>query len=276
MTDDPKRDDTTPDPPADLEQPAAPAVHGTELWGGPRRIEGLPGMPTIATKEEYWRALNDAGLRMQDQQESATGPAPLEPRDIDAPPVLPPVDVPPLSQSEASVLGAFTAILRRYGLKETVWCEDCLARRRMHGCRMLVQSNLVLLKCRCGEAAYRPPVGTTDLVLSNLSQIAKTRLDRTTGSVFTKFGPEARDVVYLHDMEVRLILSYLAVLRRRHKEPLLYHDACCTKGWPKPEDEAIAIAATPEQLILLCKCRQLFWRATPAEPPVVTPRPVVH
>jgi hypothetical protein len=258
----PTADFPTSDVLVDKLQDAAPekrttiAVHDDELWGGPRRIDGLAGRPYVETKTQYWRLLNEAGVHMQDQQESVTGPA-REPvphlgLELEPEPV-----VAPMTQEEAHVFGAVTAIWNRYELKESIWCDDCFARGRYAACRMQVSTKQVLLQCRCGIARYVPPVGTTDLVLSQLPTIGGVRPDLTSGSVMTEAGPVYRPTAVLHDMEALILHRYLRALVARHKEPRLFHRACWS-GNPLAEDQAVAIAASPEQLVLTCACRTLF------------------
>ncbi|RPJ82872.1 MAG: hypothetical protein EHM13_08350, partial [Acidobacteria bacterium] len=67
------------------EQPApserSAAIHGDELWGGPRFIENAESEPVyVETQAQYWELLRKNGLRMRDQQESTTGDGPPVPR----------------------------------------------------------------------------------------------------------------------------------------------------------------------------------------------------
>jgi hypothetical protein len=250
-------------PPAPLEpvpDPKTPpekqtvAVHDDRMWGGPQYVDGLPGRPLVTSKSQYFQLLNDAGLRIKDQQESTTGPK-HDPAPV--PQMPPPIVVAPMTQEEAHIYGAITAVFRHYELVETVWCEDCFARGRHHGCRMRVTPKHVLLECRCGHAMYQAPTGTTDLVLSRLPNIARTRADTTAGTVMTEAGPVARPTALLHDMEALLLQRYFQALRARHKEPRLFHRACFD-GHPEHEAQALAIAASAERLVMVCACRTLY------------------
>jgi hypothetical protein len=257
MSDDPKPPplEPVPDPTTPPEKQTL-AVHDDRLWGGPQHVEGLPGRPYVEGKQQYFELLNAAGLRMKHQQESVTGPTKDPPTHL--PTYVPPkIVVPPMTQEEAHVYGAITAVFKHYDLIETVWCEDCFAAGRHHGCRMHVTPKRVLLECRCGPALYTPPTGTTDLVLSKLPNIARTGADQVAGTVMTALGPVARPTAILHDMEALLLRRYLGALRARHKEPRLFHRACFD-GNPQRDEQALAIAASPEQLVILCDCRTLF------------------
>jgi hypothetical protein len=244
-----------PDPKAPAEKQTV-AVHDDRMWDGAQYVDGLPGRPYVTGKKQYLKLLNDAGLRMKHQQESTTGPK--KDRPITVEDLLPPVVVvPPMTQEEAHVYGAITAVFKHYELIETLWCEDCFARGRHHGCRMRVTPKHVLLECRCGHAMYQAPTGTTDLVLSRLPNIARTLADTTAGTIMTDAGPVARPTAILHDMEALLLRRYFSALRARHKEPRLFHRACFD-GHPQHEAQALALAVSPERLVLLCQCRTLF------------------
>jgi hypothetical protein len=260
--------DDDPKPPPD--PPAAPAVHTSELWGGPRLVENATADPVqVDTKQQYWDLLNATGTRMKDQQESTTGPARPEP---ELPTPLPPIVVPPLEQDEAQVFGAFEAILRRYRLIVSLWCEHCFARGRHHGVRYTVKPDRVALTCRCGTALYTPPRGTTDTILRTL-HLSVTANDTTTGAILTAAGPVPAPTILLHQMEDLLIRRWLVAMRRRGLEPRIFHHGPChPSGSPVAEDEALAIHMSPEQLILVCQCpRQLFHQRA-APPPLPAAR----
>lgn len=229
------------------------AVHDDRLWGGPRHVIGLPGAPLVETKSEYRRLLNASGLRMHDQQESTTGPerAPAPTLTLD------PIDVPPMEQEEAQLIGAMTAIYHHYALVETVWCTDCFTRDRPHGCRVLVTDRRVILECRCGIAAYEAPKGTTDLVLRRLPNLARTGADTIRGTVVTDAGVVERPTTVLHDMEALLIRRYFSAMKVRGKEPRIFHRGCF-KGNPLNEENALAIGISPNKIVLVCACRTLY------------------
>lgn len=236
---------------------AAPAVQSDELWGGPRWIHNATGAPVyVRTKEEFWALLNREGLRMQDQQESTTGPEPEKPP-APLPQDLPPPAVPPMSMEEAHIYGAMTAVFKRYGLTETIWCEHCFERHVHHGCNILVQRAGIKMVCRCGVAEYRKPAGTTDLVLNSLS-LSITQNDKASGIVTMPTGDqEFRPTIVLHDMEALLIRRYVAALAARGKEPRLFHNACWS-GRPEVEDEALAMSVDARDIIMICRCHMLF------------------
>lgn len=253
-------DDQKPPPLELVPDPATPAekqtvaVHDDRMWNGPQYVDGLPGRPFVETKSQYLALLNQAGLRIKHQQESSTGPR-VEPPAV--PLTRPEIVVPPMTQDEAQIYGAVMAVFKHYDLLETLWCEDCFARHRYHGCRMQVRPNRVLLECRCGHAIYTPPVGTTDLVLSKLANIAHVSADQIGGTVMTQTGPVLRPTTILHDMEALLLRRYFAALRARHKEPRLFH-AACFSGDPLSETTALALAVSPERLLVICPCRTLY------------------
>lgn len=233
------------------------AVHDDRMWGGPQYVEGLPGRPYVTGKTQYLELLHQAGLRIKHQQESTLGP-PKAPPAPDQP--LARIVVAPLTKDEAHIFGAITAVFKHYDLLETVWCDDCAARGRHHGCRMAVTPTRVLLECRCGHAIYTPPRGTTDVVLRKLPNIARTQADTLAGTVITEAGPVARPTAVLHDMEALLLRRYFGVLRARHKDPRLFHRACYA-GNPIAEGNALAIGMSPERLVLVCNCRTLYHQA---------------
>ena len=271
--------DETPKPPADPDEdrpggvPRAPAVHTDELWGGPRLIENATPEPVqVDTKQQYWDLLHSRGLRMKEQQESSTGPGDPLPRPT--PPPLEEIPVAPMTMEEAHVLGAFEAILRRFDLTASLWCDRCFARDRHHGVRYVVKPDRIALTCRCGTALYTPPRGTTDVVLRTL-HLSVTPNDKASGSIVTAAGPIPAPTIYLHAMEDLLIRRWLVAMRRRGFEPRLFHRGDCHPSRsPQAEDEQVAIHMTPEQLILVCPCpRQLFHqRATP----LTLPPPTLH
>lgn len=255
----PKDEQPAPETPETPQINQAPAVHSDQLWGGPGWVRNATHEPVwCETKEEYFALLNRRGLRMMDQQESTTGPE--QPKDP-APPRLdqmpaPPVE--PMTQDEAQIYGAITAVHRRYGIVETIWCDRCFARHVHHGCRpMRVTSRGVRLECRCGVAEYRAPTGTTDLVLSSVMNSAITSADKTAGTIMTPSGPEFRPTTILQDMEAVLIKRYVRALRARGKEPRLFHIGCWSKDVFE-EDEAIAMHVSEDQIVYVCKCRTLY------------------
>lgn len=233
----------------------APAIHDDRIWDGPRVIDAFPGSPLVKTKTQYKALLKKHGLRMRDQQESRFGDAVTE----IAPKVEavgpPPIVVPEMSQDEAQVYGAIGALMKRHGFVETIWCDDCFERMRPHGCRMRVTASEVLLECRCGAASYRPPTGTTDLVLSTMAGAKVISNDKMAGSVMTPLGQEFRPAVLLSDMEALLVHRYMMALRRRHKEPRWFHKGCWS-GDPRKEDEALGMSVSDRQIVLVCRCKQ--------------------
>ena len=229
------------------------AVQDDKLWGGPRRIFGLPDAPVIETKSAYWQALQAANLRMKHQQEN------LPERDVapTLPRALAEVYVRPMGMEEAHVYGAVTAVWRRLDLIETVWCEDCFERHRHPGTRIVVTDSRVVMECRCGAAVYTPPVGTTDLVLRQLPTITTVSADITRGTVSTAAGLRAQPTLLLHDMEGVILRGYFAAMKRRHKDPRIFHRACFG-GNVHDEDGSLAIGMSPDRLVLVCRCRTIY------------------
>lgn len=254
--------DTLPDAPAessDTPAKTAPAVHGDTMWGGPQWVENAESEPVwCETKEDYWALLRKNGVRMKDQQESTTGAGEVIPTPTPRPDLEPPPAVAPLLKAEAEIYGAITAVFKRYGIIESIWCLHCFTRHQPHGCRMVVQANRVVLMCRCGVAEYKPPTGTTDLVLTTLAGARVSEIDKTHGTIVTAAGSaEYRPTTILHPMESLLIRRYVAALNARGKEPRWHHIGCWGKN-PFNEDDACATMVTPDQIVIVCKCRQLF------------------
>lgn len=242
--------------------PAAPAVHTDELWGGPRLIENATADPVpVATKAEYFKLLNSRGLRMKDQQESTTGPQ-VDPAVLKAleAPVKPSRAVPPMTQDEAHVHGAITAVWKRYGLLETLWCPTCFAHGEHHGVSLVVGSKGVAIRCRCGEATYVAPVGTTDLMLSRLANTTVVEVDRSRGGILTPNGVVAVPVIELQAIEAVLIARWASYLKARQKEPRLFHKDCFV-GNPSDEEAGIGLHISADRVILVCPCRHLYRQA---------------
>ncbi len=238
----------------------APAMHGDTVWGGPRFIENASHEKVwVETKEEYWALMRKTGFRMKDQQESTTGDPTFASQPIEVPKELREVEVPPMSQSEAQLYGAITAVLKRYRLNETIWCSHCFTRHRHHGVRMRVHAREVSMECRCGKAAYVPPMGTTDTILETIANTSIVALDKQAGTVLTKLGPEFRPSTTLQDAEASIIRSYTLALRKRGKEPRWFHHECYL-GRPEREDNALAMSIGENDITLVCPCRILFHR----------------
>lgn len=260
---------------------AAAAVHDSGLWGGPRWIDNIEGGPQfVRTKDEYWALLKRKRLHIQHQAESVNPaknvePDP-EPERVDQTPAPRP---PPITQAEAQLYGCMTAIFKRYGLIESLWCVHCFARHRQHGCRVIVNARRVMIACRCGDVEYQPPVGTTDLVLQTVANTAITSNDHTTGIVVMSDGEqEMRPTVILHAMEALLIRRYILAVQARGKEPRWHHIGCWS-GNASREDDACGLSVGRDQIIVLCKCRQLFEqrrKIDPTELAVANLRKTIH
>lgn len=245
--------------PTDPKPIAAPAVHGETLWGGPQWIHNASSDPVfVRTKKEYWDLLNQGGFRMRDQQESTVGPA-LAPRPVELPDVLKPIKLLPISQGEAQLYGAMSAIFKRYGLMETIWCQRCFAAHRHHGVRMRVHPKEVSMECRCGKVTYHPPMGTVDTIINKIATTSIVETDHHVGTVLTAAGPEFRPTTVLQDIEAKLIRNYVRVLQGRDKEPRWFHRGCF-HGIVQHEDNAVGMSVSEHDIALVCPCRTLFHR----------------
>lgn len=247
-------------------EPKSPVVITDEMWGGPRWIHDATREPVfVRTKEEYFALLKREGLHMENQQES--DPAP----DVEraAPPIpvfaTPHPPVRPLTQYEAEVFGAITAVFKRYGLKESLWCEHCFARNAQphNGCRMIVNPRRVAFQCRGGVAEWSTPVGETNLVLDTIANSAVTEADIVPGTITTADGTTNVPARLLQPQEAVIIREYIRILRARGIEPRWHHDGCWS-GNAFNEDDAMAMAISDTQIIVICKCFQLFDRSVRA------------
>lgn len=256
--------------PAPSERQAA-AVHDGELWNGPRWIRDAEGEPVFCrTKAEYWELLKRNGLHMRDQQESVVPGPELPPRT----PVLevhltPHPDVPPMTKHEAEVFGAVTAVFKRYGIIESLWCTHCFARNMAHGCRMKVNARGVALQCRGGYAAWSVPVGERNVLLQTLANTTSSRLiDSAPGTVLTPSGPVFKPARILVTEEVMILREYFKALARRGIDPRWHHRECWS-GNPWLESDALAVHVDDESIIAVCACRQLYARSSRPTPPMV-------
>lgn len=259
MADESKTLDTVPAEPAKVST-TAPAMHTGAMWDGPQWITQATEKPVwVETQAEFWALMNRTGFRVLDQQESDTGPK-QAPAPTPVPLEYTVVVVPAMTQDEAHIFGAVTAVWQRYGLIETLWCEACFARGRSHGCRMRVNSREIHLECRCGTARYVPPVGTTDLVLNALANSTVRERETVAGTVLTAEGERSQETIVLNDMEAMILQRYVLALQAREKEPRIFHRECFN-GDPRVESEAISIQVHANQIVMVCPCRTLFWRA---------------
>lgn len=245
--------------------PKTPAVHTGELWGGPRFIHNATSEPVwVETQEQYWELLKREGLRMENQQESVNPATDVEQRAAPIPTFATPhPEVRPLTKYEAEVFGAITAVFRRYGLKESLWCEHCFVRNRPHGTRMIVDQHRVAFMCRGGAVEWRVPIGEQNIVLSALATAAVTKNDSTFGTITTAAGTEQRPVKLLQPQEALIIREYIRIARLRGLEPRWHHEGCWS-GNPWNEDDAMAMAISDTQIVAFCKCFQLFDRSVRA------------
>ncbi len=241
---------------------SSPALHTDAMWDGPRMFDQGDGTKVwISTKTEFWDYLRKHNLRMMDMQESTTG---SKPEPVVKVPEFAVSVVEPMTMDEAHVYGAMTAVMKRYGLIESIWCDECFRHGRLNGCRCRVTPREIMLECRCGVAKYRPPTGTTDVVLNALANSAVVEADKTLGTVMTAAGPKLQPTTILQDMEAMIVKRYVAALRKRHKEPRLFHRDCFA-GNPHNEDNAIALKVTEHQVVMVCQCRTLYHQSTKSD-----------
>lgn len=248
----------------------AAAVHDDEVWDGPRLIHNAESEPVyVRTKAEYWELLRRNGLRMRDQQESRTG--------VEGPPrpVLVPTHETPhppvalMTQHEAEVFGAVTAVFQRYGLVESIWCLACFERNRPHGCKLVVNRRGVAFRCSGGLTAWNTPVGERNVLLQTLANTTSSRtLDRAPGTVLTPAGPVFRPARLLLPEEVLICREYFTVLRKRGLEPRWHHLGCWSgNAWH--EHDAMAIYVDDDSLIAVCQCMQLYAHRSRPTPTLV-------
>lgn len=242
-------DDVKDDPPV----PAAPAVHDSELWDGPKFIENASAEPVwVETKQAYWDLLNQTGFRMKDQQESRTGPEQAPTPWVPPDPVQDPICPKDFTPEEANILYAYKAVLQTYELLETLWCEACFRRGDRHGVRANVGDN-IRFQCRCGTYGYRPPVGTTD-TLTSLPNRARVLGDTTTGTLQSAEGQTTVPTDLLSDEDALIIRAYVGgILIPRNLETLLFCRRCFTGR--VSNDTAMNVCVTDEQVVLTCSCR---------------------
>lgn len=259
-------DETKQPPPEDVITPAASAaVHGDQMWETPagekgRWIENLGHEPEFfESKSAYLRRLNETGQRMKDQQESSTGPE----REIIAPtplselPTTPPA---PITQGEAHIFAAMKAFWLKHGIREALYCLRCFTRKRPHGTIAQTTSKGVWVRCRCGQAEYVAPQGTTDLVLDRYTNLTHTATDKTEGIISQGFGGKQVPTVLLHDREALMIHLYFAILKRRQYEPLWFCNSCWN-GRPT-DDQSMGILVEANKVAIVCAagCRMLAWQ----------------
>jgi hypothetical protein len=237
-----------------------PAVHTDALWDNPGVLDNVTAEPidsTDMTKREYFALLSKHGLRMKDQQESTTGPeqAPLP---VEIPLQFQPTPPPePFTKDEARLFGAMTAFFKQYGIVEALYCNRCFTRKRHHGCHVVVSDQQVSVMCRCGTALYKPPTGTTDLVIRKFTTTDMTLNDRTRSLISTPIGPEMRPATILSNLEAALLQEYFAMISRRDYEPHWYHRGCWTSG-RLIEEEQVAVKVSPYEVVILCECQTLY------------------
>jgi hypothetical protein len=255
VSDDEKPRDTATDLPVMTQ---APAIHGDTLWDGPRWITNAQNEPVwIETKAEYWALLNRLGKGMKNSLESTTGPEqPKVPEPL--PLSLQPTPQPdPLTKEEARIMASMSAVFRRYGLREAMFCRRCFTRNRDDGCAQIIMDREVSIRCRCGKAAYHPPVGTTDLVINHLTNTPVREMETTQASIVTGSVAQAVKAVILNKTEATILRAYAKMLKTRELEPRWFHRACWD-GVGLGEDDSVGIKITDLQIAILCKCRLLF------------------
>jgi hypothetical protein len=99
------------------------------------------------------------------------------------------------------------------------------------------------------------------MVLSTLSTSSITENDKTSGTVMLSNVPVKLPTIVLQDTEVLIIQRYVQALRIRQIEPRLFHRGCWTEG-NISEDNAVGMKVTTHNVVIVCKCRQLFAQMT--------------
>jgi len=249
-----------PDPPPAA---AAPAVHDSELWDGPRWILNADRTPVYcATKQEYWDLLKRHDLHMKDQQESRVpSSAAVLPRRTPTP------DVPreQLTLEDARLLAAMSVVFRTYGLREALFCQRCFQAGRTDGCRQVIRDREVSLECRCGKIAYVPPRGATDVVIRTLGHTPITPVAQTRATILTGMLGHTVPTYLLNSTEAMIVRTYKNFLRARDYEPRWFC-LTCWAGRDLSEDASIGIKISDHQIILLCLCRLIFDQQGPSVP----------
>lgn len=240
----------------------AAAVHGDALWGGPRWILNATADPVwVETKEQYFALLAREGLHMRDQQESRLPDVERTPKPTPEH-LTPHPAIAPLTKQEAETFGVMDAVLAKYGLIESLWCNYCFARNVHHGMRCIVDAHRVMLECRGGQAVFESPVGEPNIILRTLANTTRTRADVVGGTISSPtFGTRFLPAQILDPMEGQIIRAYFGIMLRRNLEPRWHHHGCWS-GNPFREDDAMAIRITDTTIVALCQCFQLFERNT--------------
>ncbi len=230
-------------------------VHSDTLWDGPRWVQNLGHEPVwVETKQQYRDELNKRGLRMKDMQESTTGPereiVPEIP--IEFTPTKPPA---PLTQREAHIFSAMRHFFLKHGIKEAIFCNQCFARKREHGCRASSSARMVFIECRCGVAKYVPPTGTTDMLMERLSNLTHTSDDKSTALISTDVGGVMVPALTLAKHEADLLREYAVLMRARDYEMSWY----CVNCWDGLLDDDMGISITANAVSIVCPkhCRIL-------------------
>jgi hypothetical protein len=242
------------------EHPMAPAIHTEELWDGPRFVRNAEEKPVwVETKTQYWDLIAKNNFRMADQAESHVKSdvqpvAPEMPVEFTPPPVQA-----PMTQGEAHLFAAASAVFNGRDLIVVFSCNACFVRKRFHWCEVTMKPTRVAMKCHCGEFGYTPPVGTTDLFMAKLKNIALRSEMPTTGSIITPQGERMLPTAILTNEEAAIIKAFAKTLQQRD---LVVHPFCktCFAGDPTDETNEMAMMISPNDIGLFCQCRQLFHR----------------
>ena len=235
------------------------------MWDGPRWVENATADPVwVETKQQYWDLLNRTGFKMRDQQESRTGPE-RDPLDwIEKPkahdPATPSQVLTPFTPEEAEAIYAEDALLRRYGLREALYCETCATNNRPHGCRVELTPTRITVFCRCGTRSFSGPKGTTDLPTS-LSHIGRSLNDvQNDGHLFTASGESIPlKVEWLHPEETKILQRYFRLMRKYTYAPFL-QCTTCQAGQPIGPGTTLDVSISHERVALMCQCHILASR----------------
>lgn len=231
--------------------PVTPAIHTDELWDKNKLEGGMltnlgPTPVKIDTKTEFMRELNKRGLRMKNQQESVTGPelAP-EPEKIKELPVAP-----SLNEGHVRSIRAFSRVLDRYNVKESLWCDVCWELGAPSGVRVTWtrDGQGCCLRCNCATRKY---TCTTDVSYTRAD--ALTLNDHTDGVLYGADGNKIVPTTLIQNDDAKLILRYLETLRALKLNNSILCFEC---------KEACEVKFQLDEIVMACQCHIRYWKGT--------------
>jgi len=235
------------------------AVHTDRLWDGPRYIENASAEPVyIETKKEYWDHLAKHGMRMKGQQESDPGPH-YDPAPA-APETLPPLERREFTRREAEVILASKAFRQKYGIKETVHCNRCFARKlSVWLAKVHVTNKKFGVICQCGVALYNPEGGMTNEGMNRFANSSATSDNLGMGVLTSQFGGRMVPVTAIERDEASLVRAYWSVMQNFDYD-LRWFCGNCFDG-SQDEDDSMGVRITPTSVAVACAnfCRMLAY-----------------